>query len=787
MAPAAANRQDGGMDQPFSGTACWIWSDEGAHRARPDDQPYRTRHLRRAFTLDAVAGASAVVHVSADTTYVLWCNGVRVASGPAKGDVAHHFYDTVDLAPHLRRGANAIAAEVVYQGDVWPHYAEGGGNVARMTACPGFVLDGAVVRDGAVLAELHSDRRWRVLVDRSRRWGIVPGSSHCIGLHEVVDCAAVPWGCSEPGFDDAAWVPATETGPATPFPGHGDAMLPHRLMARLAPPPAEAAIAPLPGFAPVTVPPRSRLRLRFDAGVYRTAYPVLRFRGGAGGRLSLIYAEALTPTDGSGRKGRRDAPDGEIRGVADAILPDGPERTWRPLAWRAFRHLALDLETGAEPLTVLALEAADVTALPHLRLEYAASDPGHAAIRDLCWRTVQCCAHETFEDCPYYEQLQYAGDAQVQAMLACYAAGDTALARQFLYQFDWSRGGDGLTRSRYPSRIPQTIPFWSLHWVLAVADHWEMTGDRKVIVDLLPGVRAVCEAVLRCRNPDGTIGRLPGWPVADWCPRWNRPQDGHGVPPGMGRGRSAYASLMTIAAGRAAVDLHAALGEDVGRVASGIAALRDAAQQAYFDPRRGLYRDTPDEDVASAITNVWAILAGMPVDHAALAGRIAGDPTLCPLTMFSQYFANRAFSQAGRYDLCGGSFQLWRDMLEHGFTTCPETVDFATTRSDCHAWGAAPLVEFGREILGVRPAAPGYARIRIWPQPAGLSWARGAVPIPGTDARIRVAWRIGDGGMHLEGEAPAGRPVEVVLPDGAISVFPAGGAFVTPAPSPGTP
>src|SRR3990172_530620 len=38
-----------------------------------------------------------VVHVTADNRYQLWVNGTRVVWGPARGDLNHWRYETVDL------------------------------------------------------------------------------------------------------------------------------------------------------------------------------------------------------------------------------------------------------------------------------------------------------------------------------------------------------------------------------------------------------------------------------------------------------------------------------------------------------------------------------------------------------------------------------------------------------------------------------------------------------------------------------------------------------------------
>ena len=65
-------------------------------------------------------------------------------------------------------------------------------------------------------------------------------------------------------------------------------------------------------------------------------------------------------------------------------------------------------------------------------------------------------------DTPYCEQLQYVGDTRIQALISYAVAGDDRLARQALRAFDDSRIPEGITRSRYPSSLPQSIPTFSL-------------------------------------------------------------------------------------------------------------------------------------------------------------------------------------------------------------------------------------------------------------------------------------------------------------------------------------
>src|SRR5690348_8428222 len=101
--PAALRAQDDLVRRTW--TARWI----GVPGMQPEG--YGVYHFRRSFDL-ASKPASFQVHVSGDNRYQLFANGKRVAWGPARGDLFHWRFETVDLAPYLDAGRNVLAALV---------------------------------------------------------------------------------------------------------------------------------------------------------------------------------------------------------------------------------------------------------------------------------------------------------------------------------------------------------------------------------------------------------------------------------------------------------------------------------------------------------------------------------------------------------------------------------------------------------------------------------------------------------------------------------------------------
>jgi alpha-L-rhamnosidase len=94
-------------------------------------------------------------------------------------------------------------------------------------------------------------------------------------------------------------------------------------------------------------------------------------------------------------------------------------------------------------------------------------------------------------------------------------------------------------------------------------------------------------------------------------------------------------------------------------------------------------------------------------------------------------------------------------------------------RSDCHAWASWIAYDFLTCILGVQPAKPGFAEIRIRPLTDGLTHAKGHLATPRGD--VRVQWSREGSTLRFNAESPADVPVSVELPGQPPQRFERGG------------
>ncbi len=746
--------------------------------AYPDDSglEYGVYHFRKSFELEKVP-QNFVIHVSADNRYRLFVNGTPVCFGPARGDLMHWNFESIDIAGYLKPGPNTIAAVVWNFAGLKPW--------AQISLRTAFILQGNSETEEVV----NTGNTWKVTknlayspADASReRTG---GSFIVVGPCDAVNGELYPWGWEKTEFDDTGWkkpkllepgrVKTAGTGIEWGLQLRSIPLMEARKQqftsVRIA---ENIKVSPifLKGNEKLVIPADKKVKILFDQGELTTAYPEINISGGKNAAVELKYAEALF--DSQGAKGNRNEVEGkQMRGYIDFFYPDGGEnRLFRPLWLRTWRYLELTITTGNEPLIINSFES-EFTGYPFVEnAAFISSDSELEKIWQVGWHTARLCAGETYYDCPYYEQMQYVGDTRIQALISLYVSGDDRLMRHAIQMFDESRFSEGLTMSRYPSSMPQVIPPYSLFWIDMVYDYWMHRDDPEFVSSFLNGMENVLAFFInRIDKETGLLGYTGYWNFVDWPDDWpwNEAEQVGGVPEGGVEGKSAILSLQLAYSARHAAAIFNWNGNKTkadyyNKIADEII---KSVKLHCWDSDRKYFADSPVKKDYSMHTQIFAVLTGA-VDQKEMKEfvlRFESDKSLIQPTMYFRFYLTQAMKTAGLADKYLETLDLWREMLKQGLTTFAERPD--PTRSDCHAWSASPNYDFLATIAGIEPASPGFKTVKIEPHLGALKSVKGKVPHPTGD--ILVEFEKTNSGIKGYVSLPAGLTGQFVQGENVI-------------------
>ncbi|AYL94427.1 alpha-L-rhamnosidase C-terminal domain-containing protein [Mucilaginibacter celer] len=703
---------------------------------------YGVFYFRKSINL-ALKPASFKVHVSADNRYKLYVNGKLVSLGPARGDTYYWNYETVDLAPYLSAGENTVAALVWNEGQYSP--------AAQISYRTGFILQG----NSPAEEVLNTNNTWKCMRDNGHT--PVPGYFFAASKGEMVDFRqAVKGDWTATNYDDTLWRTADKVGDGrlkgTAW-GIEWALVPSTLPAREMTyqrlQKLRAAVgADVPAVFPqqkaaVTIPANTTAVLLLDQTFETNAYVTLNFSGGKDAAMSLGYAESLYKKGSKGViKGNRDEVEGkEFVARIDSLISDGsPGQSYTTLNFRTYRYIRLIVKTQNEPLIIDDLYGT-FTGYPFKRSSVLNTDNTEInKMLDIGWRTARLNAWETYTDCPYYEQLQYIGDTRIQAMISYYNTSDNRLARNALTQMDHSRLPEGVTASCYPSRGTQVISPFSLWYIGMLHDYWMYRGDDDFIKNKLPGERGVLDFFSKYQQADGSLKNTPYWAFVDWAGNmWGEVKGKDGS--------AAIYDLQLLWAYQWAADMEVKIGlKDYANIYNQKAIqLKATIQRKYWDPAKKLYADTKEKNGYSQHVNSLAILTGMlnGAEMTTVAKRMLTDTSLTQCSVYFKYYLNMALVKAG----LGNDYMNWLDIYRQnmamGLTTWAEYSDINTSRSDCHAWGASPNIEFFRTVLGIDSYAPGFSKVKIEPHLGAFKNIGGEIPHPKGKVAADYKWENG--------------------------------------------
>ena len=756
---ASTNSASRDVDETYRSRPAWITPN---HEAPPPEvTAYRLRFLLQQDALIRI-------HVSADERYHLYIDGKLHGRGPERGSDRIWFYEAYDL--ELSAGQHTFVAIVWRLGDIGPQ--------AQIGLRSGFLLEA----EGA-FGDMLSTRSaaWETRQVNGVTFSLPKFSSinpaWFVQPIQTTDAGIYPWGI-EIGEGDG-WEATTVR--------REDILAPYGLQAvhRLHPstlpeqllvqrsggqvrhvsddPWSDVEKVPvipgaslkseediwqalIDGVAPLVVPPKTCRQVVIDLDDYVCAYPQVHLSGGKDSVLTIGWAEALYADYASHTKGQRDEVEGRtfVALCRDIFKMDGgPQRWFQPLWWRAGRFVELLIETGDEPLTVDAFCLLETRYPLEMQSRFHSNDERLESVIPVALRGLQMCAHETFMDCPYYEQLMYVGDSRLEALTTYVISADDHLPRKSIQMFGLSRLPDGLTQARYPSRDVQVIPPFSLWWIGMVYDYALWRGDPPFVAGLLPGMRTILDAFLAHVDSSHLLKAPNGWNFSDWIADWPL-----GVPPDAFHGFSGLLNWHLVYTLGLAARLEEWAGDSflAQRWRSYRDSIAAASREAFWDERRGLFADDLAHQHFSEHTQCLALLSGVLEgdQRSRVAQNLIEDASLTRATIYFTHYLFETFRMVQQPAAFFSRMNLWFDLSAQGFKTTPEQPE--PTRSDCHGWGAHPLYHYFASLLGIRPASFGFDSVRISPMPGHLTRISGEMLHP--RGRIEADLLFENGHVH---------------------------------------
>ena len=446
----------------------------------------------------------------------------------------------------------------------------------------------------------------------------------------------------------------------------------------------------------------------------------------------------------------------QFYGRADSLVSDGTNnQQFTSLTFRTYRYVQFKIVTHNEPLVINDFYGT-FTGYPfELKASIACDNEEINQMLTIGWRTARLCAVETYMDCPYYEQLQYIGDSRIQALVTLYNSGDDRIIKNAINLMDWSRQPEGVTLSRHPSYTPQYIPTFSLWYIGMLHDYYRYGADTAFVKSKISGTRQILEYFHNYQQADGSLKNVPQWMFTDWVD--NNKEWKAGVGPISANGTSAILDLQLLWAYQLAANLEAKSGMPAmaTQYQQSIRQLKKTIVDKYWDKEKKLFADREEKDVFSQHANALAILTGLvnQEDMPGLAKQLLSNPNLAPVSIYFKYYLHQALIKAGLGNDYLKWLDKWRENIQMGLTTWAEISDIPKARSDCHAWGASPNIEFYRTLLGIDSDGPGFSKVKIEPHLGDITNIAGTIPHP--KGSVSVNYKLENNKWLVKIELPA--------------------------------
>jgi hypothetical protein len=753
----------------------WIWSDKTAQEVN------QYTEFRRELAFDG-SNKNLTAVISVDSDYELWINGNLVGSNQYPNWPAEKTYNSHDVSHDVKKGLNCIAVRVYYRGENFAVYCKGKAGLL-FSLCD---------ENNKVIAA--SDSSWKCRPSAVYKNGAVPKTTVQLRFTVEYD-ARKEDGWKMASFDDSQWEAAVDLSgptdgfwkslrprpvkalkPNTPKPANliasgyiirkqeldstaktmmSDAMLPFPLDHSLGGV-GQTTASQIRHFPNTDdecvlikdVPQDNGIYLIYDLGRQEAGLLEIEIDTAEGTILDIAHGEHLDDLRVRAEIGGRNFAD-------RYVCRSGRQKWLMPYHRLGCRYLEVHIPKINKEIKIYYVTLKPVLYPFEEKGNFECSDTLLNEIWAISKRTLQLCAHEHYEDCPWREQALYGCDSRMQALFSYYVFGNYEFPSA---SFDLLGGGireDDLLEITAPAKVPVDIPGFSLHWVIELWELFLYSGKKELVGNQAGRICRILDRAISRMTAEGLVVNSTApdhWHFYEWTEGLEgdlfgaldaRPQEAY---------YDALYNLLLIGALRAASNLGKYL--DNSKL-FGYASIADKIANAFhsffWDDKKKLYASFVRKGIKSnyaQLTQSLAIMEKVCPDEKIikeLCRKMIEDDSLVKAELSSLLFIYEALLQT---DMKYLQFVLqdirnkFGSMLKKGATSLWETVDgaeaFSRAGSLCHGWSSILNYIAGAYILGVKPLEPGFTKYTTSPAADLIPFAKGVIPTACGD--INVSW-----------------------------------------------
>ena len=320
-------------------------------------------------------------------------------------------------------------------------------------------------------------------------------------------------------------------------------------------------------------------------------------------------------------------------------------------------------------------------------------------IYDTCVRTLRLCMQNHYEDCPWREQSLYVLDGRNQMLCGYKAFNGTNYQREMLVFISKSEKVKNLLELTYPARNTPSIPFFSLMYVVAVSEYLNETEDYSIMPEIKQTVYGILSEFASRIDANGLIPAFeaPFWNFYEWTKGSSHEEELEQ------NGKRVFRyDLILNAAFVYALNKYKNCDEDCKMYQAQADVVLNAIRKEFYDENKGLlHLSSNEKGIYSQLSNALGLLIGLGDERTLAAIKSDG---LIPATLSMSGFVYDVLLQtndSGNIDYIVEDIRKkYKYMLDNGATTFWETIDvlddISQANSLCHGWSAMPIYYYNK-------------------------------------------------------------------------------------------